>query len=75
MNFAMDIEKLNLANFVGKVMNKFMVVPDFFAKVKCTERFAEIHKTSPKTHISMSKAKILKPPQALLDLTRHFCPH
>ena len=38
MNFAMDIEKLNLANFVGKVMNKFMVVPDFFAKVKCTER-------------------------------------
>ena len=38
MNFAMDIEKLNLANFVGKVMNKFMVVPEFFAKVKCTER-------------------------------------
>ena len=38
MNFAMDIEKLNLANFVGKVMDEFMVVPDFFAKVKCTER-------------------------------------
>ena len=30
MNFAMDIEKLNLANFVGKVMDVFMVVPDLW---------------------------------------------
>ena len=33
MDFAMDIDKLNLANLVGKVMGQDHGVPDVFAKV------------------------------------------
>ena len=33
MDFTIDIDKLNLANLVGKVMDKIMVVPDYFAIV------------------------------------------
>ena len=65
-DFAMDIDKLNLANLLGKVMNKIMEYqPDakYFAKVyrkikawkswnlSCIEN----QETSPKNHISRQK--------------------
>ena len=39
MDFAMDIDKLNLAKMVGKVMDKIIDhgVPDFLPK--CTEKY------------------------------------
>ena len=38
MDFAMDIDKLNLANLLGKVMNKIMEYQMPNILPKCTER-------------------------------------
>ena len=65
----MDIEKLNLANFVGKVMDEFIVVPDFLAKVyrkiKLGICFAEnqkplLHRKS--QNLSKNPSRKLQPP-------------
>ena len=56
-DFAMDIDKLNLNNLVGKVIDKDHGLPNFYATVykkihnrdlqKIKWGFAENHKTSP----------------------------
>ena len=73
----MDIDKLNLANLVGKVMDKIMEYQIF---CQCTERFTKSQnlscldnqEMSPKNHISRQKSLILpKPYYTLPGLNVH----
>ena len=60
MDFAMDIDKLNLANLVGKVMNEFMEYQISFVKVYRKVKAGnslKITKPLPKNHISKQKSQ------------------
>ena len=73
MDFTIDIDKLNLANLVGKVMDKIMVVPYQIILPLCTEKSKleicwksqnlycciENHETSSKTIFYESQSPLL----------------